>query len=169
MAGPNEATLSQYKTLTEEAGIVRLPHRSIIEISGADRVGFVHNFCTNDIKKLSEGRGCEAFFTSHQGKTVGHGLVFAEPDALIVETTSIGLSFPNGLPFMTEPPSGRKFSWAGLPQPGSSKKSAIRLSLPSCLPICRCSWEACERSFVALRLRVSPGGSYRLTLEMWMS
>ena len=53
-----------------------------IEITGNDRVKFLHNFCTNDIRALREGYGCEAFITSVQGKVLAHVFVAARESAL---------------------------------------------------------------------------------------
>ena len=53
-----------------------------IEITGNDRVKFLHNFCTNDIRGLAEGAGCEAFITSVQGKVLAHVFVAARESAL---------------------------------------------------------------------------------------
>ncbi len=79
------AWLSDYQALTQSVGFVPLG-RTQIELSGKDRGAFLHNLCTNEIKKLVVGSGCEAFITSVQGKTLGHVLVFAEPDSLILDT-----------------------------------------------------------------------------------
>lgn len=56
--------------------------RTQIEVTGRDRVKFLHSFCTNDIKKLQPGQGCEAFVTNVNGKVLGHIFVFAERDSL---------------------------------------------------------------------------------------
>ena len=53
-----------------------------IEITGNDRVKFLHNFCTNDIRGLAAGAGCEAFITSVQGKVLAHVFVSARESAL---------------------------------------------------------------------------------------
>ena len=45
--------------------------RTQIEVTGRDRVKFLHSFCTNDIKKLQPGQGCEAFVTNVNGKVLG--------------------------------------------------------------------------------------------------
>lgn len=59
-----------------------------MRIAGDDRVKFVHNYCTADIKKLPAGEYCEAFFLNHKGKTLCHGFVIArEMDLLVVSTT----------------------------------------------------------------------------------
>jgi tRNA-modifying protein YgfZ len=51
--------------------------RVLIEVTGRDRVTFLHSFCTNDIKKLQPEEGCEAFVTNVKGRILGHVLVFA--------------------------------------------------------------------------------------------
>ncbi len=79
--------LEQYAALTAGAGLAELPGRTLLEIRGSDRVGFLHAFCTGDVKALAPGRGCEAFITSPQGKTLGHVLVLADADRLLLETS----------------------------------------------------------------------------------
>ena len=53
-----------------------------IELAGNDRAKFLHNFCTNDIRGLAAGAGCEAFVTSVQGKVLAHVFVAARETAL---------------------------------------------------------------------------------------
>jgi folate-binding protein YgfZ len=79
------AWLADYRALTAEVGYAPL-ERTQIEFTGKDRASFLHNLCTNEIKKLAVGSGCEAFVTSVQGKTVGHGFIFAGPESLIFDT-----------------------------------------------------------------------------------
>jgi folate-binding protein YgfZ len=42
----------------------------------------LHNFCTNDVKRLVPGECCEAFVTNVKGKCLGHGLVMCGDDEL---------------------------------------------------------------------------------------
>ena len=63
-----------------------LTGRTQIEMTGADRASFLHNFCTNHIKGLSPGQGCEAIVTSIKGRILFHVLVFAAADSLWIET-----------------------------------------------------------------------------------
>jgi folate-binding protein YgfZ len=77
----------QYAALTAGAGYAELPGRTLLEIRGSDRVAFLHAFCTNNIKALATGQGCEAFITSPQGKTLGHVLVLVDADCLLLETS----------------------------------------------------------------------------------
>jgi folate-binding protein YgfZ len=60
----------------------------VIELRGNDRTQFLHSFCTNDVRKLAAGTGCEAFVTNHHGKTVGHGFIFCEPERLVIGTVA---------------------------------------------------------------------------------
>lgn len=82
------AWLADYHVFQTGAGLVHPFDRTIVEIGGQDRASFLHNLCTNDIRRLTPGRGCEAFVTNVQGKTLAHVRVFAQPDALIVEAAA---------------------------------------------------------------------------------
>ena len=69
-----------------DASLFELSDRTQIEVTGRDRVKFLHSFCTNDIKKLQPEQGCEAFVTNVNGKVLGHIFVFAERDSLWIES-----------------------------------------------------------------------------------
>jgi folate-binding protein YgfZ len=77
-----------YRALTSDAGWCDLGHRTQIELIGEDRVHLLHNLCTADIAGLKPGQGCEAFFTSPQGKTLALVCVFCHVDSLVVETVA---------------------------------------------------------------------------------
>ena len=76
-------TASELETITSHVGLVDRSDRVRLEISGPDRAKFLHNLTTNDIKRLAVGRGCEAFVTSPQGKTIGYLIVLAGDDQVI--------------------------------------------------------------------------------------
>ncbi|MEX0677297.1 MAG: glycine cleavage T C-terminal barrel domain-containing protein [Pirellulales bacterium] len=78
--------IAQYDALVSSAGLVELAERTQIELTGADRATFLHNLCTNDVRQLEVGAGCEAFLTSVQGKTLAHVFIFACPDSLVIDT-----------------------------------------------------------------------------------
>lgn len=63
-----------------------LAGRTQLTLGGNDRAQFLHNFCTNDIRSLTPGAGCEAFITSVQGRILGHVFVYAQPERLVVVT-----------------------------------------------------------------------------------
>ncbi len=82
----NHPPPNEYEALTAAAGIVRMNGRTLVELTGRDRNSFLHNFCTNDIRGLKPGCGCEAFITSVQGKILGHVMVFCGPESLVLDT-----------------------------------------------------------------------------------
>jgi folate-binding protein YgfZ len=65
----------QYRALRHGKAFFALADWSSISIRGKDRQAFLHNFCTNDVKRLVPGGSCEAFITNVKGKIVGHGLI----------------------------------------------------------------------------------------------
>ena len=74
------------KTAIDGAALFSLTGRTQIEITGADRASFLHNFCTNHIKGLAVGQGCEAIVTSIKGRILFYVLVFAAEGSLWIET-----------------------------------------------------------------------------------
>jgi folate-binding protein YgfZ len=62
-----------------------------LEVAGPDRARFLHNLTTNEIRRLPSGRGCEAFITSLQGKTLGYAQLLVCADSILVCTDPGGL------------------------------------------------------------------------------
>lgn len=77
---------AEYAAAIQSAALFDLTTRTEIEMTGADRAKFLHNFCTNDIKSLQPGQGCEAFVTNVKGRVLGHILVFAGSESLTLES-----------------------------------------------------------------------------------
>jgi len=78
--------LKEYQALTQGAGLVDTAECTQIEFLGEDRASFLHNLCTNEVRKLPENGGCEAFITNVQGKTLGHVFIFRSDDLHVVQT-----------------------------------------------------------------------------------
>jgi folate-binding protein YgfZ len=78
---------AEYEALTGGVGVAPWLERTQIEFTGDDRATFLHNLCTNNVRALQVGQGCEAFITNVQGKTIGHGYLFAGAEALIFDTS----------------------------------------------------------------------------------
>jgi len=77
---------AEYKAASTKAALFDLSDRTQIELTGVDRAQFLHNFCTNEIKKLAPGSGCEAFVTNIKGRILAHVFVFAEEHSLWIDT-----------------------------------------------------------------------------------
>jgi tRNA-modifying protein YgfZ len=74
----------EYRVLKTSRAIIELGNWSSISVAGADRQSFLHNFSTNDVKRLVPGTSCEAFFTNVKGKIVGHGLIDCRENELVI-------------------------------------------------------------------------------------
>ena len=74
----------EYQALKTGRAVVELAGWSSISVTGADRQAFLHNFCTNDVKRLVPGASCEAFFTNVKGKIVGHGVISCRDSEMVI-------------------------------------------------------------------------------------
>jgi folate-binding protein YgfZ len=75
-----------YEGVNTAVGLIDRSARVRLAVSGADRAKFLHNLTTNEVKRLPEGRGCEAFVTSPQGKTLGFVSLLACPGQILLRT-----------------------------------------------------------------------------------
>jgi folate-binding protein YgfZ len=71
----------EYAAAREGAALFDLSHHGKVELTGADAGTFLHNLCTNDVRNLAAGAGCEVFFTTAKAKVVAHGHLFHEGDS----------------------------------------------------------------------------------------
>jgi len=67
-----ENTLQQYQTACTKAVRFDLSAHAKVELAGPEARSFLHNLCTNDVKNLAEGAGCEAFLTTAKARVVAH-------------------------------------------------------------------------------------------------
>ena len=84
---PSEANLLQVQSFGDpiaeqqaaekEAVWIALPALVRIVVEGQDRARYLHNFCTNDVKKLVNGQVCEAFFVDVKARILAHGWILA--------------------------------------------------------------------------------------------
>ena len=78
--------VAEIQAARESAVMFDFSIRAHIEITGTDRVKFLHNFCTADIQSLAPRQGCKAFVTNAKGRVLAHIFVFATTDSLWLET-----------------------------------------------------------------------------------
>jgi folate-binding protein YgfZ len=72
--------------LTPESGFAVLAPRTHIRLQGKDAKKFLHNLCTNDINRLGEGDGCEAFLCDAKGRILFHVTVLHHEDSLWISS-----------------------------------------------------------------------------------
>ncbi len=63
-----------------------LGHPTVLHVEGSDRLSFLHNLCTQDIKALTPGLGAEAFLTNVQGRILGYVTILCRTDCLWIVT-----------------------------------------------------------------------------------
>jgi glycine cleavage system T protein len=89
----------EYETLKSSVGLIGLPPSGLIEVTGNDRVRFLHGMLTNDIKALQSGQGCYAALLTAQGRIVADVRVYCleqsfllmvEPDLREKVTAGLG-------------------------------------------------------------------------------
>jgi folate-binding Fe-S cluster repair protein YgfZ len=83
-------TARKFEALASHVGVIDRSDRVRLAIGGPDRAKFLHNLTTNEIKRLPDGRGCETFVTSPQGKTIAYVIVLAEADQILARADAGG-------------------------------------------------------------------------------
>ena len=78
--------MADVEAVRRTAGMLESFPRSLLAVSGADRVAYLHNMVTHDIKGLSPGQARPACLLDRQGKIRALLLVHARVDALHLET-----------------------------------------------------------------------------------
>jgi aminomethyltransferase len=73
---------AEYQTLRTNVGLIDYSTLALIQVEGPDRVGFLHNLLTNDIKRLTPGAGCQAALLSASAHLIAECLVLADAEAL---------------------------------------------------------------------------------------
>lgn len=59
---------SEYQAIREAVGLYDARQHGLIRITGKDRVAWLHNLVTNDIRLLQPGQGCYAFALNSKGR-----------------------------------------------------------------------------------------------------
>ncbi len=82
----------RWQCMHRELAALPLLGWSVVELAGADAQGFLHNLCTNEIRSLAPGQGCEAFLTDPKGHIVAQVFALVEPQQ--VELVSVPGAVP---------------------------------------------------------------------------
>ena len=82
------ASAAQLAALLQGTGVSRLDHMGWIRVTGEDRVRWLNGMVTNSVQELKDGEGNYNFLLTVQGRIQGDSTIFAEPDALLMETAA---------------------------------------------------------------------------------
>lgn len=74
--------VSELQAACETVAVFPLTEFGRIRLTGKDRVKFLHNFCTNDVKGMASGEVVEAFLTDVRARVLGHGYIASFEDRL---------------------------------------------------------------------------------------
>jgi folate-binding protein YgfZ len=79
---------TQLAALLQTVGGTPLDHTGWIRVTGDDRARWLNGMVTNATQQLKSGEGNYNFLLSVQGRIQGDATIFAEPDALLLETAT---------------------------------------------------------------------------------
>ena len=89
---PNELTreladaAAEYEAVRHGAGLVDRSQHGVVEVTGRDRVKFLHALLSNDIKALAPGQGCAATLLDIHGKVQVVLAVLVLDEAIVLVT-----------------------------------------------------------------------------------
>ncbi len=75
---------SEYRAARETVALFDTNWHAIVTLAGRDRVKYLHDISSNDIKSLAEGRGTLALLLNPQGRILAELEVYALPEKLLV-------------------------------------------------------------------------------------
>jgi len=77
---------AEYRAVRTAVGCLDRSSRAWLALTGPDRVAFLHNLCSNDIKTLAPHHGCYTFLLNAQGKIQADLWVWPLDEAHLLET-----------------------------------------------------------------------------------
>jgi folate-binding protein YgfZ len=79
---------NELAALGSGCGVFALPWRSRINVTGKDRVRWLHNMVTNNVRDLPVNRGNYHFVLNAQGRILGDMYIYNRGEFLVLETDS---------------------------------------------------------------------------------
>lgn len=84
---------AEYDALRTGLALVHRPTRVLLEVTGKDRAGWLHNLTTNEVKKLVPGEGNYAFALNTQGRILFDLNLMVRDDRIWIELERSVLDF----------------------------------------------------------------------------
>jgi folate-binding protein YgfZ len=76
---------AEYRAVRATAGLVDLGFRTLVRVTGSDRVAFLQGMLTNDVASLAPGHGCPALLLTIQGRVTADVRVLAADDGVLLD------------------------------------------------------------------------------------
>ena len=86
-----DSLAADYRTLTEQVGLVDRSERGKLALTGGEAKEFLHGQVSQDIESLTPGHGAYAVFLTHKGKMLGDLRVLDLGDELWLDTERVAL------------------------------------------------------------------------------
>jgi len=86
------ASEREYQAVREQAGVLDVSYAGKIRVTGADRIRYLHNLLSNDIRSLVPGRGCYATLLTHQGHIESDLYAYVGGEEVLLECPPSGTS-----------------------------------------------------------------------------
>lgn len=83
--GEASGIAAEYAAIRQRVGIMHLPQRTILELTGADVKDYLHRLCTQEINKLTPGHTVRAFQLDDKGRIAADLVVHHGDEATWVE------------------------------------------------------------------------------------
>jgi folate-binding protein YgfZ len=83
-----QQTQEEYQAVRDAVGFLDLSDRGKIEVTGPDRVTFLHSMISNDVQELSEWAGRYGTFLTARGKIVSDFFYYKLPEQIILDITT---------------------------------------------------------------------------------
>ena len=80
----------EYASVRQKAAVFDLSYATKLNVTGRDRVRYLHSMLSNDIKGLKSGTGCYATLLTHQGHIESDLFVYALAESLLLEAGPAG-------------------------------------------------------------------------------
>jgi folate-binding protein YgfZ len=77
---------NELQALRTGCGVFTLPWRTQISVTGKDRVRWLHNMVTNNVRDLAPNRGNYNFVLNAQGRILGDFYIYNRGESLMLET-----------------------------------------------------------------------------------
>jgi len=91
-----DAVASEYAAARDASAVLDLSDRGLLSVAGPDRLKFLHNILSNDVKDLAPGQGRRAALMDLKGHVLAFLRVLVEAQSVVLEMTRDSLPTVEG-------------------------------------------------------------------------
>lgn len=76
--------MAEYDAVRAHVGLIDLPQRAFLSLTGPDRISYLQGLISNDVKALAPGQGLYGAFLNQQGKVLGDAHVLCLEESFLI-------------------------------------------------------------------------------------